>query len=137
MRSAKQDIERIKTLIDAASMRVGNQYRMGRHIGYSDAEVSMWKAGARSCPPEAQALMAEAAGFDVAEILAIAIIERHANTARGEKLLSALGKVLHQEHAAAFIATSASAVWALTDGGSYLIRCIEVLIPNWGFSQRR
>jgi DNA-binding transcriptional regulator YdaS (Cro superfamily) len=129
--------DRIKALIDAASVRIGNQYRMGKLIGYSTAEVSLWKAGARPCPPEAQVLMAQAAGFDPAEVLAIAIIERHANTTRGEKLLTALGKALHPERAAASLITSASAVWGLTEAGSYLTRCIQVLMPTWGFSQRR
>lgn len=115
--------KRVPRLIDAASEKVGGQNKMARSIGYTRSEVSQWHTGKRACPVEAQALMAHIAGLDPQEVLAYALIERHAGTPKGEQLLTALGKGLLATSAAAFLSTYASAVWA----GSHLIRCIERL----------
>jgi len=106
--------ERIVRLVNAATERIGGQNEMARSISYLPSDVSNWKSGERPCPLEAQVLMAHAAGLDPNEVLAYAMIERHANTPRGEKLLSALGKASVFMSAlvvavAAYLPTSASA----------------------------
>lgn len=94
MQALLQDASRVMGLIDAASARVGSAYKLAKVIGYTNAEVSMWRLGRRSCPIEAQVLMAPVAGLDVDAVIREALIERNANTPRGEKLISALGKGL-------------------------------------------
>lgn len=114
---------RVQSLIDAASERVGSQNKAAQAIGYTSEEISMWRTGRRKCPVEAQALLADLAGLNAQEVLTYAVIEKHANTPKGEKLLSALGKGLLHTIAGASCAISASADWA----SSHFIRCIERL----------
>lgn len=57
--------------------------------------MSAWRSGSRACPVEAQILMAEIAGLDANQVMQEAIIERNAESERGEKLkevLQATGK---------------------------------------------
>lgn len=104
-------LDRIQNLILVSSAIFGGQNKMARAIGYGPGEVSEWANGRRPCPLEAQVLMADAAGLNAQEVMAYAIIERHANTPRGEKLLSALGKVSRAAGVAASCFISASVVW--------------------------
>lgn len=75
-------------------MRAGNDNRLARMIDATRMNVSQWRHGKRSCPIEAQVLMAAIANRDVQQEIAAALIEQNANTPRGEKLISALGKGL-------------------------------------------
>lgn len=84
---------RITKLIDEASARAGSDNRLATLLEVTRGNVSEWRHGKRACPLEAQVLMADIAGLNPHEVLAYAVIERHANTPRGEKLYSALGKV--------------------------------------------
>ena len=54
--------------------------------------VSMWKNGAKPCPPEDQARIADLVGLDPVETLVNAVLERHAGTAKGAALLRVLKK---------------------------------------------
>lgn len=85
---------RLLSLIDEASMRAGNDNRLARMLEATRANVSQWRHGKRSCPIEAQILMAAIADRNVQREIAEAVIEQNANTPRGEKLISALGKGL-------------------------------------------
>jgi len=115
--------ERIKQLIDLASASVGGQNKLARNIGYSSAELSQWHTATRPCPIEAQALMAQVAGLEPSEVVAYAMIEKHADTPRGEKLASAMGKRL-----GAIGVAASGAIYASGDSASeYLTRCIDVL----------
>ena len=81
-------------LIDEGTSAAEGASKLARAIGYSPEEVSMWKRGVRACPLEAQILMADVAKQNVAEVIRDALIERNEGTPRGEKLVSALGKVV-------------------------------------------
>lgn len=85
---------RVIDLINESAAKVGNPSKLGPTIGYTRHDVSAWIHGGRPCPVEAQALMAAVAGRNVDDVIKDALIERNANTPRGEKLLTALGKGL-------------------------------------------
>jgi transcriptional regulator with XRE-family HTH domain len=92
MHTAIKPEERIAKLINAAAQLYPSENQLAQAIGYTRSELSQWKLGKRACPVEAQVLLAAVAGLDAEEVLAYALIERNADTARGEKLLTALGK---------------------------------------------
>ena len=82
----------VNTLIDKATEVVGSNYKLGKLIGVSPQAMSDWKHHRRPCPPEDMALMAAAAGFDAEAWLIRGLLEKHAGTAKGERLAVALGK---------------------------------------------
>ena len=86
--------QRLRNLIDESAKAAGSPAKLAPEIGYSAQELSMWKRGIRACPLEAQILMADIANRDVAEVMKEALLERNQGTPRGEKLVSALGKVV-------------------------------------------
>lgn len=83
--------ERLRALLDAASKKAGSDYKVAQLLGVPRQHVSDWRAERRTCTPEDQALLAALAGMDPEETLVRAVLEKHANTAKGERLLSALG----------------------------------------------
>jgi hypothetical protein len=116
---------RVHALIDAATEICGNAYKLSKHIGYSRNEVSGWRLDKRACPLEAQVFMAQIVGLDVDQVIHDALIEKHADTPRGEKLLTALGKGLMSAGAVALITVSASDVSASSPIAVVdLLRCI-------------
>ncbi|MFY7928792.1 MAG: YdaS family helix-turn-helix protein [Oligoflexus sp.] len=104
-------------LIAAAAEIAGSEYRLAKNLGVSPQVVSDWKHGRRTCTPEDWALLAYAAGLDPEEALIRAVVAKHADTPKGERLLTALGKGLLATGAAASFAISASAVslWTLIE----------------------
>lgn len=117
--------DRVVTLINESAAKIGSPAKLAPTIGYTRHDVSAWIHGARPCPIEAQALMATVTGRDVDEVIREALIERNANTPRGEKLISALGKGLMSAGAATLITgyasdVSASSAIVLVD----VLRCI-------------
>lgn len=52
--------------------------------------VNNWKSGAKPCPPEDQARIADLVGLDPVEVLVNAVLERHAGTPKGEALCRVL-----------------------------------------------
>lgn len=112
MQETQQDLARVRSLIEKAALRAGNEYRLAKAIGYPDSTVANWKAGQRPCPVSAQALLAEAAGLNPNEVLAYAVIEREPNPKRKERLANALGKALGRMSAAASCVIFASVLWA-------------------------
>lgn len=116
---------RLLGLIEEASMRAGNDNRLARMVEATRANVSQWRHGKRSCPIEAQILMAAIAERDIQREIAEAVIEQNANTPRGEKLISALGKGLMTASGAALITASVSDVSASSSIVAIeLLRCI-------------
>lgn len=116
---------RVSTLIHDAATRAGNESRLAKMIEATPGNVNDWLHGRRPCPIEAQALMAAVAGLDVDSVIHDALLERNANTPRGEKLLSALGKGLMTASGAALITASASDVLASSSFAPVeLLRCI-------------
>jgi hypothetical protein len=87
-----QDIQRLNLLIDKAASIAGSKYKLARQIGYTDQEVHGWTKGTKTCPLEAQILLAETAGLQPESVLAWAIVERQKNEKRKEALIRALGK---------------------------------------------
>jgi predicted transcriptional regulator len=116
---------RLLNLIDQASMRAGNDNKLAKMLATTRQAISQYRAGKRSCPLEDQALMAAIIDSDPLKEVADAMIERHANTPRGEKLVSALGKGLMSASGAALITVSASDVSASSSIVAVeLLRCI-------------
>lgn len=116
---------RLHELIDAAAKQCGSAYKLAQHIGYTRMEVSGWRNDKRACPLEAQVFMAQIVGLNVDAVIHDALIERHADTPRGEKLITALGKGLMTATGAALITASASDVLASsTFVPIELLRCI-------------
>lgn len=116
---------RVIDLINESAAKVGNPSKLGPTIGYTRHDVSAWIHGGRPCPVEAQALMAAVAGRNIDDVIREALIERNANTPRGEKLVSALGKGLMSAGGLTAITlygsdASASSAIVLVD----LLRCI-------------
>jgi hypothetical protein len=101
---------RLNLLIAKAGEKAGSYYKLSKIIGYTESDISSWKAKRTACPIEAQALMAEVAGLNAEEVTLYAIIERAAekNPKRGELLARALGKGLGRMSAAASCITYAS-----------------------------
>jgi DNA-binding transcriptional regulator YdaS (Cro superfamily) len=103
-------------LMDAAKNAHGSDYKVAKLLGRSPQEVSDWRAGRRAAQPEDHALLAALAGQDAEQALVRAVLAKHADTPKGERLLSALGKAWRQTGAAATshvfaIAGCFSAVW--------------------------
>jgi hypothetical protein len=83
---------RLFFLIQAAAARAGNESKLAGMLDETRHHVSSWKSGKRTCPVEAQILMAAIAGRDVDQVMKEALLERNAGTPRGEKLAAVLGK---------------------------------------------
>lgn len=80
-------------LINAASKAAGSDANLVRQLGIKPPNLSGWRSGARPCGVEYRALMAHIAGWNVDEVIHETLIEKHANTGLGERLLSVLGNV--------------------------------------------
>lgn len=78
-------------LIDAAALIAGSDYKLAQQLGVSRQHVSNWRNGQKGCSIEYRALMASIANVDIDEVIHDALLEKHANTPLGERLLSALG----------------------------------------------
>lgn len=90
MKTQVQSSLRLVQLIDMAATMAGNDARLAEQLEESRHNLSSWKHGRRSCPIEAQILMAEIAKLNVCEVMGSAIIEKHKGTTKGERLKRAL-----------------------------------------------
>lgn len=106
-KTADKDLPRVQALIQKAAASIGGQNELARRIGYSNGQVSNWAAGREPCPPKAQAVLADLAGFDAIETVAYALVAQEGNPRRKEALLRALGKRFAHLGAAAFFGISA------------------------------
>ena len=84
--------EKIAELIGQASNFLGSDSALAARLEVPRQMVSMWKTGAKPCPPEDQARIAELVGLDPLEALVGAVLERHAGTPKGDALCRVLGK---------------------------------------------
>lgn len=100
--------DQITTLLDAAKAVTGSDYKTAQLIGQSRGKVSDWRSGRQPASPEDHALLAALAGQDAEVALVRAVLEKHKNTPKGERLVSALGKVLSAAHAAIAVFVCAS-----------------------------
>jgi hypothetical protein len=117
---------RIISLIEDAAMKAGNESQLAKMVEETRHNVSAWKHGRRTCPLEAQVLMAAIAGRDIDQVMREGLIERNANTAKGEKLISALGKGLMGIGGATALTLCGTDAMAANLPG--LLRCIFWLI---------
>ena len=76
----------ITTLISQASEKLGSDNALAMRLGVPRQMISMWKNGARPCPPEDQARIAAVLGLDPVEALVGAVLERHEGTPKGAAL---------------------------------------------------
>lgn len=109
----------INALLDAAKRVHGSDYKVAKLLNRSTAEVSDWRAGRRNPQPEDHALVAGLAGLDAEEALIRAMLEKHANTWKGEQLLSLLGNVLRRTGAAVTLLLFASVGSVTTPGNAH------------------
>lgn len=119
-------MNQIPELIDKALEKTGTVSALGKALGIPPAMVSMWKSGAKPCPPEDQARIAAVAGIDPIQTLVRAHIEKHEGTEKGDQLARVLGKFLVATGAAvATSGASAAAIFSPTSKSLFdLIRCI-------------
>jgi transcriptional regulator with XRE-family HTH domain len=120
MTSDVNELERVQRLIAEASARIGSQNKLAKALGYDKANLSEWANGKRPCPTNAQALMADMAGLDAAQVALHAMVASERNPQRREQLFRILGKGYRQLGGAALSAMFASALWA----SDSFIRCI-------------
>lgn len=108
-------------LLDATAKATGSDYQTAKLIGKTRQQLSDMRHGRLTAQPEDHALIAAVAGLDPEEALIRATLEKHANTPKGERLLSVLGNALHRTGAGATLLLCVSAGWAMTQAaGSYL-----------------
>ncbi len=98
----------MQTLIDRASETAGNDYRLAKQIGVAPQKIANWRSGAAGCGIEYRALMANLAGLDVDAVIHEALLEKHANTPLGERLLSVLGNAVRGGAAITLASVSAA-----------------------------
>lgn len=91
----------IEELLNAAKKHTGSDYKTAKLLGITPARLGDWRAGRQNAQPEDHALVAQIAGHDPELALIRAVLEKHADTAKGERLLSALGKAWRRTGAVA------------------------------------
>lgn len=112
METTTQASPRLLNLIEDAITKAGNEAKLAAFVEATRHNVNAWKHGTRSCPIEAQILMATLTKRDVDVVIREALIERNAGTPRGEKLVSALGKAVCLVGVATVLTLSGSDVLA-------------------------
>ena len=104
----------INSLLDAAKAKTGSDYRTAKLLGLTSQAISDWRHGQKNAQPEDHALVAAVAGLDAEEALVRAVLEKHANKPKGERLLSALGNALRRTGEAVTLLLFANVVWDTT-----------------------
>jgi hypothetical protein len=92
MKSRVNDLDRLQTLIRAGIQHHGSEAALARALNATQANVQRWRQTG-VCPLDAQILMAEWAGLDPREVIALALIEQTKDTPRGAKVAAVLGKM--------------------------------------------
>lgn len=112
-----QDLKTLNELIDKASEIAGSDYKLAAMLEVPRQHVSNWRHGKRTCTPEDTAMMASVAGLDAQQWLVRATIEKHEGTAKGDKLLRALGK-------------ASRAIGGIS--ASYGVAAVVTCLTHWG-----
>ncbi len=93
--------EQLAQLIEVAAAQFdGNKSELARHIGETPQRLYQWEMGTRPCPVEKVALIAAAANLPADQWLTRAVLWKHEGTETGERLKSALGKLVRATGAA-------------------------------------
>lgn len=103
----------IVLLLDAAKAHSGSDYKTAQMLDIKPSRIWEWRNGKVNPQPEDYALVAAIAGLDAEEHLIRAVLEKHADTPKGERLLSALGKGLRAIGEGATLVIFASVVSGL------------------------
>lgn len=111
-------LDTVNALLDAAKLKTGSDYKTAKLLGRTSQEISNWRHGHKNPQPEDHALVAGLAGLDPEEALIRAMLEKHANTRKGEQLLSLLGNVLRRTGAAVTLLLFASVGSVMTPGNA-------------------
>lgn len=114
-----KELQTLNELIDKASAIAGRDGKLAKVLNVPPQHVSNWRHGLRTCSPEDVAVMASVAGLDAEAWLIRAVIEKHKGTAKGDRLIQALGKGW-QQTGAAIASFGAVAVGAISSGLEWL-----------------
>ena len=122
-------MNQVPELLTRALEKAGGPTALAKTLKVPPQMVSMWRSGAKPCPPEDQARLAAIAGIDPIQTLVRAHIEKHEGTEKGDQLARVLGKFLVATGAAvATSGASAAAIFSPTSKSLFdLIRCIVKL----------
>lgn len=113
----------VQLLIDKASEKVGNRYKLAKALGVAPSQVYDWRESRKPCSPADRARIAAFAGEDAVQELVRATLEQAQGDVRREQLMRVLGKSLHQTGAVALSAMAG--IFSLICGTNlYQIRCI-------------
>lgn len=87
-----KDLEQLNELINRAKAIAGSDYKLAKLMGVPAQHISNWRHGSRNCSPEDVAILAGVAGLDAVSWHIRAVLEKHAGTEKGDRLLKVLGK---------------------------------------------
>lgn len=86
--------EDVTMLLDLASAKVGSDYKLAQLLGVSRQRVSNWRNAQQTISPEDVAIVANVAGLDASGWALRAMVAKHEGTAKGDRLMKAVGKAL-------------------------------------------
>lgn len=118
-----KDLEQLNELINRAKAIAGSDYKLAKLMGVPAQHISNWRHGSRNCSPEDVAILAGVAGLDAVSWHIRAVLEKHAGTEKGDRLLKVLGK--GSPATGAEIVSSGTV--ASPTSGSDIPRCIFLL----------
>ena len=116
--------EYLTEILDKAKEKTGSDYATAKNLSISRTIVSSWRHGDRTCTPEDVAQLAALAGLEADKWLIRAVLAKHEGTAKGDRLMKALGKVLAVTGAAVASSGAHAHLISSMDNLSYFIRCI-------------
>lgn len=103
--------DELAQLFDLARDKVGSDYKLAQLLGLSRHRISNWRTGQQSMSPEDVAIVANIAGLDGVSWAMRAMVAKHEGTAKGDRLMKAVGKALLATGAA--VATSGAHAMAI------------------------
>lgn len=86
--------EEVLRLIEGASDIAGSDYKLAKMMGIPRQHLSDYKHGKRNAQPEDIAILASLQGLDGSAWALRAMVEKHEGTAKGDRLMKAVGKAL-------------------------------------------
>lgn len=116
--------EDLTQLFDLAAANVGSDYKLAQLLDLPRQRISNWRTGTQTMSPEDVAIVANIAGLDGVSWAMRAMVSKHEGTAKGDRLMKAVGKALLATGAA----VASSGVHAMVISSKtidYLIRCID------------
>ena len=122
----------INNLLDKAAEICGSDYKAAKSMGVTPQTVSDWRYGRRNPQPEDIALIACAGGLNAEQWALRAMVAKHEGTAKGDRLMKAVGKALLATGGVIASGTaSAHQIFSIVEGlppagqwMAYFIQCI-------------